>query len=149
MGAINENGEYTIEVELTGGSGKAGITSPASLTVEDGRITMSVEWSSSKYDLMIVGDTEYLPVNTEGNSVFMIPVGSLDEPLAVKAETIAMSEPHLIDYEITFDVSTLKKQGSGSSAPAVIAVCAAVAVCAAAAVIGFVIRRNRKNKSKG
>ena len=102
-----EDGSYTCEVTLTGGSGKASIESPARLVVEDGVITAVIVWSSSHYEHMMVGETQYLPVNTEGNSTFEIPV-SLDVDLAVSALTTAMSEPHLIDYTLHFDSATLK-----------------------------------------
>ena len=102
------DGKYLIDVTLEGGSGRASVLSPAALTVEGGDMTASVEWSSSHYDLMIVDGARYLPVNAEGNSVFEIPMASLDEPLPVEAETTAMSEPHLIAYELVFDGDSLR-----------------------------------------
>ena len=102
------DGKYLIDVTLEGGSGRASVLSPAALTVEGGDMTASVEWSSSHYDLMIVDGARYLPVNADGNSVFEIPVASLDEPLPVEAETTAMSEPHLIAYELVFDGDSLR-----------------------------------------
>ncbi len=102
------DGKYLIDVTLEGGSGRASVLSPAALTVEGGDMTASVEWSSSPYDLMIVDGVRYLPVNADGNSVFEIPVASLDEPLPVEAETTAMSEPHLIAYELVFDGDSLR-----------------------------------------
>ena len=144
MNLLDSDGVYMIDVSLSGGSGKASVTTPARLTVEGGKMTLEVEWSSSKYDLMIVGGENYLPVNTEGNSVFMIPVASIDSPLAVKAETLAMSEPHLIDYEIVFDASSVKKEG-GSALPAVIgAVVGVIVIAAAAAVIISRLKRGKK-----
>ena len=70
-------------------------------------MTLTVVWSSSNYDLMVVDGVEYKPVNTEGNSTFEIPVTSIDEDLPLQAETTAMSEPHMIDYTLHFDSSTL------------------------------------------
>lgn len=104
------DGTYTAEVTLEGGSGKATIESPATLTVKDGEITASIVWSSPNYDYMIVNEEKYLPVNTEGNSVFEIPVASLETPLEVVADTVAMSKPHEIEYTITFDASTVKAE---------------------------------------
>ena len=52
---------------------------------------------------MIVNGEKYLPVNTEGNSVFEIPVDSFDKPLDVIADTVAMSKPHEIEYTIHFE----------------------------------------------
>lgn len=97
------DGTYEAAVTLTGGSGKASVTSPAQLTVKDGAATARIEWSSPHYDYMIVNHQRYLPVNTEGNSVFEIPVAVLNQPIPVIADTTAMSEPHEIKYTLTFD----------------------------------------------
>ena len=106
--AALEDGIYTIELTLEGGSGKATITSPAELTVEDGKMVLTVEWSSPNYDYMLVGDEKFEPVNTEGNSVFEIPVASISEPLDVVGDTVAMSEPHKIEYTIVFDEESIR-----------------------------------------
>ena len=106
------DGVYSVAITMTGGTGRASIASPVQLTVTGGSMTAKVEWSSPNYDLMIVDGKEFLPVNTDGNSVFEIPVYTLDEPLSVQAETVAMSEPHLIDYVITFDKSSLPAENS-------------------------------------
>lgn len=103
-----EDGTYTAEVTLEGGSGRASIESPATLTVKDGKVTASIVWSSPNYDYMLVNDEKYLPVNTEGNSAFEIPVASFDTALDVIADTVAMSKPHEIEYTLTFDSSTIK-----------------------------------------
>lgn len=103
-----EDGSYTAEVTLEGGSGRASIESPATLTVKDGEVTASIVWSSPNYDYMLVNDEKYLPVNTEGNSVFEIPVSTFDTALDVIADTVAMSKPHEIEYTLTFDSSTVK-----------------------------------------
>lgn len=103
-----EDGTYTAEVTLEGGSGRASIESPATLTVKDGKVTASIVWSSPNYDYMIVDGKKLLPVNTEGNSVFEIPVASFDTELDVIADTVAMSKPHEIEYTLAFDSSTIK-----------------------------------------
>lgn len=101
-----QDGIYTCEVSLVGGSGRATVESPAMITAADGVLTATIRWRSPNYDFMMVGDVRYEPVQTEGNSTFEIPV-VLDADLAVSADTIAMSEPHLIDYTLHFDGSTL------------------------------------------
>ena len=103
-----EDGTYTAEVTLEGGSGRASIESPATLTVKDGKVTASIVWSSPNYDYMIVDGKKLFPVNTEGNSVFEIPVASFDTELDVIADTVAMSKPHEIEYTLAFDSSTIK-----------------------------------------
>ena len=85
------------------GSGRASIESPAAITVKDGVATASIVWSSPNYDYMIVDGKKLFPVNTEGNSVFEIPVASFDTELDVIADTVAMSKPHEIEYTLAFD----------------------------------------------
>lgn len=104
---IPADGSYTCAVTLEGGSGRATVESPAALTVADGILTATIVWSSPNYDYMLVDGEKYLPVNTDGNSTFEIPVAALDTALAVTADTVAMSTPHEIDYTLTFDSATL------------------------------------------
>lgn len=95
------DGTYDINFDFEGGSGKASISSPAKVTVSGGSAVATVEWSSPNYDYMIVDGQKYLPVNTDGNSVFEIPV-TLDVPMQVIGDTVAMSMPHEIEYTLTF-----------------------------------------------
>ncbi len=102
------DGVYTADAELKGGSGKASVTSPAEIRVKDGAVTAVIEWSSPNYDYMVVDGQRYEPVNTEGNSVFEIPVPGFDYPVSVSADTTAMSTPHEIAYTLTFDSASVK-----------------------------------------
>ena len=102
------DGEHTVEVALEGGTGKASVDSPAVIRKSGDEIIAVITWSSPYYDYMIVDGQKYEPVNTEGNSVFEIPVASLDSPLEVVADTTAMSEPHEIEYTLKFDTSSIK-----------------------------------------
>lgn len=102
------DGEYTVDVTLSGGSGRASVQSPAKLTVSGGAASAEVVWSSSNYDYMRIGEEKFLPVNTEGNSTFVIPVSCFDREITVYADTIAMSEPHEIEYRLTFDSASVK-----------------------------------------
>ena len=106
--AAPADGTYTCDVTLEGGSGRATVDSPAALTVADGKMTATIVWSSPNYDYMIVEGEKYLPTNTEGNSTFEIPVAALDTALDVTADTVAMSQPHEIEYTLTFDSASLK-----------------------------------------
>ena len=108
-----EDGEYSIEVILEGGSGRATITSPAIMTVRGGKGYVQIEWSSPNYDYMLVNGEKYLPVNTEGNSVFEVPVEALDAPLTMIGDTVAMSTPHEVEYTVTFHSETLESAESG------------------------------------
>lgn len=103
-----EDGSYTIELTFEGGSGKAEVLSPATVVVSEGTMTATIRWSSPNYDYMIVDGEKYLPVNTEGNSVFEIPVLFFDEPIDVIGDTVAMSTPHEIEYTLTFHSDTMK-----------------------------------------
>ena len=104
-----KDGDYTAEVKMEGGSGRASVTSPAKFTVKDGEVTASVEWSSPYYDYMLIGEEKYEPVNEDGNSVFEIPVDGFDYPMEVVADTVAMSTPHEIEYTLQFDSASIKE----------------------------------------
>lgn len=108
-----EDGSYTIELTMEGGSGRASIQSPAQLAIADGAATAILEWSSPNYDYMLVNGEKYLPVNTEGNSVFEVPVEALDVPLTMIGDTVAMSTPHEVEYTVTFHSETLESAESG------------------------------------
>lgn len=111
--SIVEDGTYTIELTMEGGSGRASIQSPAQITVTDGAATATLEWSSPNYDYMLVNGEKYLPVNTEGNSVFEVSVEALDAPLTMIGDTVAMSTPHEVEYTVTFHSETLESAESG------------------------------------
>lgn len=106
------DGIYTIDVTFEGGSGRAEIDSPTSVKIMDGHVIATIQWSSPNYDYMLVDGEKYLPVNTEGNSVFEIPVLVFDEPMIVVGDTVAMSEPHEVEYTLTFHSETIKGTGS-------------------------------------
>lgn len=110
------DGEYTIEVTLGGGSGRASVDSPAELTVENGAASARITWSSPNYDYMLVAGEKYLPVNEEGNSSFLIPVTEFDCEMDVAADTTAMSKPHEIAYTLYFDSSTVRPVSGGAKA---------------------------------
>lgn len=102
------DGEHTAEVKLTGGTGRAAVDSPAVIRVNGDDCIAVITWSSPHYDYMIVDGERYEPVNTDGNSVFEIPVPYFDKPVNVIADTTAMSEPHEIEYTLTFDSASVK-----------------------------------------
>ena len=85
------------------------MTSPAKLVSDGQTLTATIEWSSPFYEYMLVEDTRYEPIQTSGNAVFEIPV-ILDEELPVSASTVAMSTPHLVEYTLYFDSTTLCAQ---------------------------------------
>lgn len=112
-----KNGKYRMNVELTGGSGKAKITSPVKVTVKDGKAFAVIEWSSPNYDYMKVNheryDADKKILEKGGNSTFTIPVYALDKKIPVIADTVAMSKAHEIQYWIQFDLKSAKKEFFG------------------------------------
>ena len=140
-----EDGEYSIQVDLEGGSGKASVTSPTLFTVKDGNGYAQIQWSSSNYDYMIVDGEKYLPTNEEGmNSVFEIPILTLDEAMPVVADTTAMGTPHEIDYTLTFYSDSIgsKSQLPQEAAKRVVGV-AMVIIVGGGILNYFVNKRNR------
>ena len=102
------DGDYSAEVTLAGGSGRASVQSPCRLRVENGVCTAEIVWGSANYDYMIV-DGEKLPAEIrDGHSVCVIPVAAFDRALGVIADTTAMSQPHEIEYTLRFDSATVK-----------------------------------------
>ena len=107
-----DDGEYTAEVVLSGGSGRASVQSPAGLTLKNSRsaeaeVTAELVWSSANYDYMVVEGEKYLPEIADGHSVFRIPVTCFDRNMAVIADTTAMSQAHEIEYSLRFDSASL------------------------------------------
>ena len=137
---IPEDGEYTADVTLTGGSGRAAVESPAKIVVKDGNMTATIIWSSPNYDYMIAGGQKYLPVELDGveNSAFEIPLTGFDFEMPVKADTTAMSQPHEIDYTLNFDSTSLEGGESGISATFIIVIAVLVLI---ALVIGIIAGR--------
>lgn len=103
-----EDGEYTIEVNLEGGSGRASVSSPTKITIKNGVATALIEFSSPNYDYVVIDGQQYTPINTDGNSTFEIPVIAFDYKMPISADTTAMSTPHEIDYTLYFESSTIK-----------------------------------------
>lgn len=101
------DGKYTIEVTLSGGSGRASVESPTTLVINGETLNATIVWSSPYYEYMLIDGVQYDPIQAVGNSTFEIPI-VLDEDMAVSASTIAMSEPHLVEYTLHFDSSTIK-----------------------------------------
>ncbi len=115
--AAPADGTYQVAVTLQGGTGRTSVKSPCTLTVSGGRMTAKVVWSSTNYTWMKVGGVTYNNENSGGNSTFTIPVSALDTPIDISAETTAMSEPHVIDYTLTFSSSGVTMKGEvGQSA---------------------------------
>lgn len=136
------DGTYKIDVVLGGGSGRATITSPATLVVKEGCAYAQIEWSSSHYDYMKVGETTYDPINTDGNSVFELPVTVMDKPMDVIADTTAMSVPHEIEYTLTFASDSITSGKQAAPGQQIIY----LAVVVAAGVVVVILTKKKKSK---
>lgn len=109
------DGDYSIEVSLAGGSGRASVTTPTWMNVQEGRAYARLLWSSPYYDYMILEGRKYLNETTDGgSSSFTIPITAMDAPMEIIADTTAMGDPVEIDYTLTFYEDTI---GSKSRVP--------------------------------
>ena len=77
--------------------------------------------------------------------MFEIPVYVLDSPITVIGDTTAMSQPHEIEYTLTFDSATIKSAGGISAAVIVIACVAAAAILA---VIVLLVRKKKSHEEE-
>ena len=104
-----EDGNYTANVTLAGGTGRATVQSPARLRCTNGQFYATIVWSSPNFDYMKVGGVRYDLIGAPGsNSTFEIPVAAFDQILPVVADTVAMSEPHEVEYTLTFDSASMQ-----------------------------------------
>lgn len=107
--SVRAGDTYTISVTLEGGSGRASVESPAKLHFDEtGKCWATIVWSSPNFDYMKVDGQRYDPISTEGNSTFEILVSAFDTPLPIIADTVAMSEPHEVEYILTFDSASMQ-----------------------------------------
>ena len=138
------DGTYAIEVTMTGGSGRASVSSPTWLIVQNGKAFAKLLWSSMYYDYMIVGDRTYLNQTTDGgNSTFIIPVISLDEQMDVVADTTAMGDPVAIEYMLTFYEDTIGSKGQIPQEAAKKVLLLALAIMVVGGVINHLVKRRR------
>lgn len=105
---LPEEGVYSIELTMTGGSRLVSIWSPTLLTVHaDGKATLAVIWRNDRYDYMLVNGERFEAEIDNGRSTFEIPVESLFCPLTVVADYIGGSTPEETECTITFDPASL------------------------------------------
>ena len=99
------DGNHSVSVSYSGGTGKAYVHSSGTLHVSGGKMTVTIRWSSENYDYMIVNGSKIYPDSTSGGSVFTIPVHYLGQWFSVIADTTAMSVPHEIEYSLKIDLN--------------------------------------------
>ncbi len=139
------DGTYSIELTMTGGSGKASVVSPTILTVENGQAYADITWSSSNYDYMIVAGNTYLNESDEGMaSKFHIPITKMDEEMAVIADTTAMGTPHEVNYVFTFYSESIGSTGQMPQEAAKRVVFMAVMII----IVGGILNRHVNKKKK-
>lgn len=137
-----EDGEYCVSVDMTGGSGKASVTSPALMTVEDGTPMARIQWSSANYDYMIVDGIYYENLSDEGmNSVFEIPILCWDEEMDVIADTTAMGHPVEIQYHMVFYLDSVGNKSEMPQEAAKRVLCAAFVIIVAGGILNYFVKK--------
>lgn len=96
-------GEYDIPATLRGGSGRAAVLSPVRVVVDESGYAATLEWNSPHYDYLVIEGQKLEPINAEGNSVFVWKTRELPETVELIADTVAMSRPREIPYELVFN----------------------------------------------
>jgi hypothetical protein len=140
------DGTYSVEVNMTGGSGRASVSSPTWLIVKEGKAYARLLWSSSNYDYMIVGGRKYVNEATDGgNSTFTVPITVFDKAFSVIADTTAMGDPVEITYQLTFyrDSIAGKNQVPQEAAKKVIAI--ALVIIVVGGILNWLLKRRKKN----
>jgi len=144
--AVNwPDGDYAIEVALTGGSGRASVSSPTRMIVREGRAYARLLWSSAYYDYMLLGGARYDNLSTDGgNSTFEIPIPRMDAPVEVVADTTAMGDPVEIRYQLTFYAESVGdvRQVPQEAAKYVLAISLAIIVLGG--ILNYFVKKGRK-----
>lgn len=149
--AVDMNdGEYAIDVELVGGSGKASVNSPTLMIVKDKKAYAKLIWSSSNYDYMIVDDVRYDNLEDgDMNSTFEIPITAMDQPMTVIADTTAMGTPHEIEYQLTFFADSIDAKSNLPQEQAKKVIYIAIAIIVFGGILNaYVKKKNRVQYKK-
>lgn len=140
-----EDGEYSIGVSMTGGSGKAAVVSPSLLVVKGHKAYAKIQWSSSNYDYMIVDGVKYLNMSDEGvNSVFEIPITVMDKPMDVIADTTAMGTPYEVSYTLTFSSESIGSKGEIPQEAAKRVIPVAFAIIIGGGILNYFVKRKQE-----
>lgn len=139
---VRADGEYSVSVDISGGSGKASVTSPTLLTVE-GKIPYArIQWSSPNYDYMVVDGDIYYNQSEEGvNSVFEIPVLCWDEEMDVIADTTAMGNPVEVHYQFLFYEDSVGSKGELPQEAAKRVLCVAFAIIVIGGILNYIVKK--------
>ena len=139
------DGVYSIEVNMTGGSGRASVSSPTWLVVDGGYAYARLLWSSSYYDYMIVDEKRYDNQTDDGsNSTFTIPILAMDEEIPVVADTTAMGDPVEVEYNLTFYSDTVDDKDAIPQEAAIKVLMIALVIIVVGGVLNHVLKKRRK-----
>lgn len=139
------DGEYSIEVNMTGGSGRASVSSPTWLIVTEGHAYAKLLWSSSYYDYMLIDEVRYDNLTDDGsNSTFVIPITKMDDEIDVIADTTAMGDPVEIEYHLTFYSSTIDDKDAIPQEAAIKVLWIALAIIVVGGILNYVLKKRRK-----
>ncbi|MBQ7703170.1 MAG: hypothetical protein IJT40_02225 [Firmicutes bacterium] len=101
-----EDGMYLVPFTFEGGTGKGGVES-IEASAEGGQITkLYVYMTSHNYDYCVYYGDQYINTAEEGNSCFILPY--VEEQFLLTADTVAMSQPHEIDYTVMLDLDSIE-----------------------------------------
>ena len=138
------DGEYSIELDMTGGSGRASLSSPTLLTVKDGKAYARLLWSSAYYDYVVLdGQVFYNQTTDGGNSTFDIPITALDEPVTLIGDTTAMGDPLEIEYTLTFYADSVGDKGRIPQEAAKLVIVIAAAIIVIGGILNWFIKKRR------
>ena len=139
------DGDYSIEVTLMGGSGRASLTTPTWMYVQGGKGYARLLWSSPHYDYMILdGRTYYNETEDGGNSSFTIPITAMDLPVDIIADTTAMGDPVEIAYTLTFYEETIGSRSRVPQEGALRVLAAAALFIVAGGIINHFVKKRRQ-----
>ena len=140
-----EDDTYSIEVNMTGGSGRASVSSPTWFIVKNGKAYARLLWSSSHYDYMKIAGVKYENESDDGgNSTFTIPVAVFDQPITVIADTTAMGDPVEIEYELTFYEDTINSVTKVPQEAAKRVIYIALLIIIVGGILNLVLKRRKK-----
>ena len=140
-----EDGTYSIEVNMIGGSGRASVSSPTWFIVKDGKAYAKLLWSSSHYDYMKLNGIKFENETTDGgNSTFTIPVAFFDDRISVIADTTAMGDPVEIEYVLTFYKDTIDSVTKVPQEAAKRVIYIALAIIIVGGILNLVLKRRKK-----
>ena len=139
------DGEYSIEVNMTGGSGRASISSPTMLSIREGKAYATLMWSSTYYDYMILDGAYFYNTNEGGGpSTFEIPITALDEPINIIADTTAMGDPVEIEYVLTFYEESVGDKGAVPQESAKVVLLIAGLIIIIGGILNQIVKKRKK-----